>query len=238
MKFNDVIKSIVKLSGGSIDKIKLEKFTEAFNHSFILTPWNYWLGVRIQKNPLDLMILQEIMFEKKPDTIIECGTYMGGSSYFMAGLMDLMKIDGRIITIEREEYQTQAHPKTDLMNVDGKIVTVNYDVYQKPTHPKIEYIHSDCLNADIPKLGARTMVILDCDHSADHVYQELQKFSPMVTLGQYIIVEDTDAHGEGGGGPANAVRKFLSNNKNFIVDKSREKYGISSNLGGYLLKVS
>ena len=236
--FDKIIKSIIEKSGGSIDKIKLEKFMESINHSFILTPWNYWLGVRILKNPLDLMILQEIIFEKRPDTIIECGTYTGGSSYYMAGLMDLMKIEGRIITIEREEYQTQAYPKTDLINMDGKVVPVDYDVYQTPIHPKIEYIHSDCLTVSMPKLGSRTMVVLDCDHSADHVYKELQKFSSLVTLGQYIIVEDTDAYREEGGGPANAVRKFLKNNKNFIVDKSREKYGISSNLGGYLLRVS
>lgn len=210
---------------------------ESINHSFILIPWNYWLGVRIQKNPLDLMILQEIMFEKKPDTIIECGTAYGGSAYYMAHLMDLMKIDGKVITIEREIYQLPPFPKKELIKVNGKVLTFDSDVYQMPVHPKIQYIHSDCLTANIPKLGSKTMLILDCDHSADHVYKELDRFSNMVTLGQYIIVEDTDAPDKENG-PAGAIQKFLSTNKHFVVDKSREKFEVSSNIGGYLLRVS
>lgn len=212
MKFNDVITSIIERSGGSTDKINLEQFMEQINHSFIFVPATYWLGVKIEKNPLDLMVLQEIMFQKKPDTIIECGTFMGGSAYYMAHLMDLL-------------------------NIDGKIVSIDRDVYKRPVHPKIEYIHADCLTAEIPTRGTKTMVILDCDHSVTHVLAELEKFSNMVTPGQYIVVEDTDAPDKTNG-PAAAVQQFLSTNTNFIVDKSREKYGVSSNLGGYLLKIS
>lgn len=237
MKFNEVIKSIIELSGGSADKINLEKFMESINHSFIFASWNYWLGFRIQKNPLDLIILQEIMFEKRPDTIIECGTAYGGSAYYMACLMDIMKIDGKIFSIDRETYRQPPYLKKDLIKINGKVITADSVIYQVPIHPKIEYIHSDCLTANIPKGGERTMVILDCDHSADHVYKELQKFSSIVTVGQYIIVEDTDAYKDKGGGPAAAVERFLNKNKNFEVDKSREKYEISSNLGGYLLRV-
>ena len=155
----------------------------------------------------------------------------------MACLMDLMKIDGRIVTIDSNLYQKPVYPKTDLVNIDGKIITVNGNLFPTPDHPKIEYIRSDCLITDIPKRGSRTMLILDCDHNATHVYKELEKYSSMVTLGQYIIVEDTDAPDKNSG-PAAAVKRFLSKNKNFMVDKSREKYGVSSNLGGYLLRIS
>ncbi len=233
--FKDIIKSIVELSGGSVDKINLEDFMESINHSFMSTPLNHWLGVGIQKNPLDLMILQEIIFEKKPDTIIECGTYHGGSAYYMAGLMDLMNIDGKIITIDCEVYKTPV--LIDLTDKDGKIITMDCDIYQTPVHPKIGYIRSNCLTADIPKCGVRTMLILDCDHTAEHVYAELEKFSGLVSIGQYIIVEDTDAP-DRINSPAFAVQKFLKNNKNFVVDQTREKFGVSSNLGGYLLKIS
>lgn len=201
---------IIERSGGSADKINLEDFMESINLSFIFVPATYWLGVWIEKNPLDMIILQEIIFEKRPDVIIECGTYKGGSAYYMAHLMDLMNINGKIITIDR-------------------------DVYERPTHPKIEYIHADCLTAEIPKGGTKTMVILDCDHSANHVYAELEKFSKYVTPGQYLIVEDTVVSDKANG-PAGAVQRFLSSNKNFRVDKSREKYGVTCNPGGYLLK--
>lgn len=233
--FKDIIKSIIELSGGSVDKINLEHFMESINHSFMLNPWNSWLGVRIQKSPLDLMILQEIMFDKKPDTIIECGTLCGGSAYYMASLMDLMNIAGKIITIDCDVHPTPV--LLDLTDKDGKTITMDCDVYQTPTHPKIGYIRSNCLTADIPKCGVRTMLILDCDHTAEHVYAELEKFSGLVSIGQYIIVEDTDAP-DRITGPAFAVERFLSNNKNFVVDKSREKFGVSSNLGGYLLRIS
>ena len=235
--FKKILESIIKDSGGSVDKIKLENFMEAINHAFIFAPWNYWLGVRILKNPLDLMILQEIIFEKRPDTIIECGTAYGGSAYYMACLMDLMGIDGKIITIESGTYETHAYPKKDLMELDGKIVTIDSNSFQAPVHPKIEYIHSDCLAANIPNLGNKTMVVLDCDHSANHVAAELEKFAGMVSFGQYLIVEDTDAPDKHNG-PAAAVEKFLEKNKDFVVDKSREKYEVSSNPGGYLQRVS
>jgi cephalosporin hydroxylase len=235
--FNEVLESIILRAGGSVDKIDFEKFTESLNHSLIFTPSNHWLGVNIQKNPLDLMILQEIIFDKRPDNIIECGTAYGGSAYFMATMMDLMNINGTIITIENEIYPTPARAKRDLMKIDEEIVSVDYDVYQSPIHPKIRYIHSDCLSSDLPKLKGKTMLILDCDHSADHVFKELAKFSDLVTLNQYIIVEDTDAPDKKNG-PSDSVDRFLKKNKNFIVDKSREKFGLSSNPGGYLLKVS
>ncbi len=80
------------------------------------------------------------------------------------------------------------------------------------------------------------MLILDCDHSAEHVEKELERFSKMVTLDQYIIVEDTDAPDKETS-PVAAIKKFLSVNKNFVVDRKWEKYGISSNFGGYLLRV-
>lgn len=239
-RFIKVIKSMIKESDGSVDKVNMDKFMELMNDSFIF-PWNSWLGVIIQKSPLDLMILQKIMFEKRPDTIIECGTGDGGSAYYMASLMDLINIDGKIITIDNLEYlPIEAYPKKDLITIGRKVVAVDIDLYQartRPKHPKIEYIYSDCLTSDISKQGDRTMVILDCDHSASHVYAELEKFSRMVSIGQYIIVEDTVIPDKSNG-PAGAVKIFLSTNKNFIADKSREKFGISSNPGGYLLRVS
>ena len=238
--FSKVIKSMIEDSGGSVDKIHLDKYMELMEECFMYNPRNFWLGVKIEKSPLDLMILQEVIFEKRPDTIIECGTGYGGSVYYMATLMDLMNLDGKIITVDHHEYQTQAYPKKEFIKIGGKIVAVNLDLFQEPTHPRIEHVYSDCLNADMPELREReskTMVILDSDNSATYVYKELEKFSRMVTIGQYIIVTNTIIP-EKSNGPAGAVKKFLYKNKSFIADKSREKFGISSNPGGYLLRIS
>lgn len=234
--FERVIKSIIKKSGGSPDKINLGDFMERINHCFAFAPLNYWLGVTIMKNPLDLAVLQQIIFDKRPDTIIECGTAYGGSAYYMASMMDLMNIKGKVITIDCDPNPPTIYHRKDLVSINGRVGSIDVQELKNPISPKIEYIHSDCLNADIPKRGQKTMVILDCHHTASHVYKELEKYSKLVTVGQYIIVEDTD-HVLRGGGPVAAVKKFLKKNKNFIVDKNREKYGISSNFGGYLLKI-
>lgn len=238
--FIELIKSMIKDSGGSVDKINLEEFIEVANDSF-LSPWNLWLGVNIQKSPLDLMILQEIMFEKRPDTVIECGTAYGGSAYYMAHLMDLMSINGKIITIDKQEDPPDdPNSKKELVKIGRKTTLMDVSLHKtqiRPKHPKIKYIHSDCLTAKLPKLGNKTMVVLDCDHTAGHVYKELEKFAPMVTIGQYIIVEDTVVHDKIKG-PVAAVKKFLGTNKNFVTDPSREKFQLSSNHGGYLLRVS
>lgn len=233
-----VIRSIIKSSGGSPDKFKLADFMEKFSHSFAFAPQNYWLGVTIMKNPLDLAILQQIIFDKRPDTIIECGTAYGGSAYFMACMTDLMNIDGQVITIDCEPNQTGIYHKMDFIDINGKLIGFDIQELKKPNHPKIKYIHSDCLKAKLPKIGPKTMVVLDCHHSASHVYKELEKYSKLVSPGQYIIVEDTDAQGLAGGGPSAAVARFLKKNKQFTADKNREKYGISSNIGGFLIRVS
>jgi len=235
--FYKVIKSIIERSGGSMDKVNIKEFIGAINASFMPDPGNYWLGIKILKTPLDLMILQDIIFEKRPDVIIELGTEFGGSAYYMANIMELMKIDGKVISIDHSECRTSTYYKKDLC-IDGKTISVDSCMYKKPAHSKLEFIQSDCMTVELPKLGDKVMVVLDCNHSADHVFKELEKFSSFVTPGQYIIVEDTDGWADIGGGPEGAIQKFLSSNKDFVVDESRERYGVSSNLGGYLLKVS
>lgn len=236
MKLTSVIKTIIDRTGGERDKFVLHDFLQSINHSLVFASPNYWMGVPITKSPLDLMVLQEILFEKRPNTIIECGTGHGGSAYYMACLMDLMKIDGKIITVDHVSYELMGYPIKNFVNRDGKVVAIHGYLHEMPNHPKIEFVRSDCLKALIPVREGRTMVILDCHHSAKHVYRELERYSSMVSVGQYLIVEDTDAP-KRERGPAAAVEKFLKNNKNFIIDKSREKYGISSNLGGYLLRM-
>lgn len=237
MKLPAVIKKIIERTGGEKDKFVLHDFLHSINHSFVFDAPNYWMGVSITKSPLDLMVLQEIIFEKRPGTIIECGTEHGGSAYYMACLMDLMKIDGKIITIDHASYQVKGYPIKNFVSKNGKVVAINAYLHRTPDHPKIEFIKSDCLKAEVPVREGKTMVILDCHHAAKHVYQELERYAPMVSVGQYLIVEDTDMP-KRESGPAAAVEKFLKNNKNFIIDKNREKYGISSNLGGYLLRIS
>lgn len=188
--------------------------------------WNstYWLGVSTQKCPLDCWIYQEIIFELKPDVIIESGTANGGSALFLASLCDLVN-NGRVITIDIE------------------------DIKDRPQHKRIKYLLGSSTSEEIIEEVRRligdkdkVMVILDSDHHKEHVLNELRIYNKFVAREHYLIVEDTNINGhpvalEFGPGPMEAVEEFLRENKNFIVDKSKERLYLTFNPGGYLRKI-
>jgi cephalosporin hydroxylase len=76
----------------------------------------YWLGVRVDKCPLDLWIYQEFLSEHRPEVIIETGTATGGSALFFASVLDLIGGPGQVVTID----------------VD--------DQFDRPKHERIEYL--------------------------------------------------------------------------------------------------
>ena len=87
------------------------------------------------------------------------------------------------------------------------------------------------------------MVTLDSDHRAHHVLEELDAYSPLVTKGCYLVVEDTNINGHPvepnfGAGPSEALRDFLIGNHDFNQDRTREKFGITFNPGGWLRRKS
>jgi cephalosporin hydroxylase len=183
-----------------------------------------WLSVPVLKCPLDLWIYQEIISEVKPDVIVECETAYGGSALFLASICDLVG-RGRFLTIDIERKS------------------------QLPHHGRIQYFTGSSVSPDLVEQirasigqSERTMVILDSDHKKSHVLQELRIYSGLVTLGRYLVVEDTDVNGHPvlplhGPGPMEAVEEFMGENHNFVVDKSREKFFLTFNPKGYLRKV-
>jgi cephalosporin hydroxylase len=183
-----------------------------------------WLGVPTQKCPLDLWVYQEILFEQRPDVIIESGTCLGGSALFLASICDLLD-HGRVITVDLED----------------KNVPVR--------HRRVTYLHGSSVSEEVVQqvagsIGAaeKAMVILDSDHRKEHVLRELRIYSRYVTPGCYLIVEDTNLGGhpvapEFGPGPAEAVQQFLDENRHFVVDRSREKFYLTFNPGGFLRRV-
>jgi cephalosporin hydroxylase len=181
----------------------------------------YWMGTPTQQCPLDLWVFQEIIHQTKPDVLVEAGTYKGGSALYYAGLFDLLG-HGRVVTIDIEAYPN------------------------RPVHPRISYVlgsSTDQKTVDTVKReiepGSKVMVILDSDHHRDHVLRELRMYSPLVTQGMYLIVQDTHFNGHPvlpryGPGPWEAVEDFLASGPPFRVDRGREKLLLSFNYGGYL----
>jgi cephalosporin hydroxylase len=184
----------------------------------------YYFGRHILKCPLDMWIYQEIFNEIKPDYLIESGTFHGGSALYYAHLFDLIG-NGKVITIDIEAR-------------DGM-----------PVHDRIEFVTASSSDADVfnsisNKIDAEktVIVVLDSDHSMTHVYEEMKLWSNLVSIGSYMIVEDSNVNGhpvrhDFGPGPMEAIDKFLSEDDRFVIDESREKFFMTQNPRGYLKKV-
>ncbi len=132
----------------------------------------------------------------------------------------------------------------------GKIITIDVeDRPSRPKHERIQYLHGSSISEDIVDEvrsnvadSSRVMVILDSDHSKEHVLAELQIYNQFVTKGSYLVVEDTCVNGHPiapgfGPGPMEAVQDFLEGNGGFAVDESKEKFYLTFHPKGYLKKV-
>jgi cephalosporin hydroxylase len=187
-------------------------------------PRTYWLGTLTLKNPLDLWVYQEIIFETRPDLIVETGTYRGGSAAYLASICDLLGA-GEVISIDIE-------PRRD----------------DYPEHPRITYLagRSSTDPAVVEGVraraeGRRMLVILDSDHSQKHVEAELAAYAPFVPVGCYLIVEDSNIgqiREDLMPGPLEAIETFLAQTDEFEIDREREKFLITFNPSGYLRRVS
>ena len=190
----------------------------------------YWMGIRSMKCPLDLWIYQEILFKTRPDIIIETGTNEGGTSLYLANICDLMN-NGEIITIDISSPKDKPEHK--------RVHYVHGDTTSEKT---IEKIHQLIEKMDI-KSDTKIMVILDDEHSEDHVFQEIEIYGKFVTPGNYLIVEDTAMGGhpvwpELEGGPMEAVERYMKNNHDFEIDNDQEKFLLTFNPKGYLKKIN
>ena len=213
------------LSEGEIDLIN--RFHDLYYRRWATTGGDTkslsWFGFRIVKCPLDLWIYQELLVRTRPDLVIETGTLMGGSALFMATVMNLIG-DGRVISIDIE-------PRAG-----------------RPEHPRLSYWTGSSVDQGIvaearkTAAGRRTMVVLDSDHSAAHVRQEIECYQGLVQVDDYLIVEDTNINGhptlpEFGPGPMEAVEAFLAESDEFVSDRRCERFLMTLNPKGYLKRV-
>jgi cephalosporin hydroxylase len=182
-----------------------------------------WMGRPIIQFPTDMIALQELIFSIKPDLIIETGIAHGGSLIYSASLLELLGGDGYVLGID---IDIRPHNKAE--------------IEKHPMAKRIKMIQGSSIDSDIIAqakthvAGKKSvMVILDSNHTHDHVLQELQGYSPFVTKDSYLIVYDTLVEdmpsrlvGNRPWGPGNnpktAVWEFLKSNSRFEIDKEIE----------------
>lgn len=171
-----------------------------------------------------MWIAQEMIYEIKPDLIIETGTFKSGSAIFYCHLMELMN--------------------------HGKVVTIDIEFRpNRPTHKRLRHILGSSTDPGVIRevekecADARTVLIfLDSDHSKEHVFNEIMAYEKFVTPGSYLVFEDTALHGnpihpDRWEDPMGAVDEFMSKPNGFIQDRSREKFLMTWHPKGFLKKL-
>ena len=187
-----------------------------------------WMGIPTWKNVLDLWIYQELIFKVRPDIIVEMGSFKGGSTLYLAHLLDNIG-QGRVISVDIDH--------SNFVASHDRITTLT-GATQDPEI--IVQIKNICVDA-------RIMVIHDADHSKDMVLADLYAYADIVSEDSYFIVEDgvVDLFSQqsllggalGGPGPLPAIREFLESDRRFVVDRDCERYQLTYNPNGYLKRI-
>ncbi len=154
----------------------------------------FWLGVPIIQAPQDLQASQEIIWEVKPDLIIETGIAYGGSLVFSASMLAILEVCGEI-------------EKGDVIGIDIDIRPHNRKaILAHPLSRKITMFEGSSIDDEIiarvrefAKAKERVFVCLDSNHTHEHVLAELRAYAPLVSIGSYIMVGDTGIAGSARG---------------------------------------
>ncbi|MFA7485704.1 MAG: CmcI family methyltransferase, partial [Phycisphaerae bacterium] len=131
-----------------------------------------YFGIKTLKNPLDFWVYQQIIYEIKPDVIIEIGNLAGGSALALAHFLDNMQ-KGRIIAVDIDhsliDAKTKQHPRITLVTADA---VASFETVK----PMINE-------------GEKVLIIEDSAHTYDNTLCVLEKFSSLVSVGSYFIIE-------------------------------------------------
>jgi cephalosporin hydroxylase len=195
-----------------------------------------WLGRPIIRFPQDIMAMQELIWQIKPQLIVETGIAHGGSLIFYASMLELLGGKGLVVGIDidiraHNRREIEAHP------LFKRIRLIEGD----STEPSaVEEVYA------LAEGKAPILVALDSNHTHAHVLKELQLYSPLVRKESYLVVFDTiiedfpagwfhDRPWDKGNNPRTAVAEFLAANPRFQEDRDLEsKLLITVAPSGYL----
>jgi cephalosporin hydroxylase len=204
---------------------------QAASRAFFLRSFSYrysynfsWMGRPVIQYPQDLIAMQEIIWQVRPEIIIETGVAHGGSLVYYASLLELMKSPGQVIGVDIEirphnRRAIESHPMAHRITlIEGSSIHAN----------TIEKVRSLCPN------DSKVLVVLDSNHTHEHVLTELRMYSPLVTRGSYLVVFDTvvqemdksffpDRPWGPGDNPMTAVQEFVETCDRFEIDQEIDK---------------
>jgi cephalosporin hydroxylase len=183
-----------------------------------------YFGIHCSKSPMDFWTYREIIVEREPDVIVEIGCGQGGSSLALAHICDLM---GHGIVYSIDSSLKRVH---EMALLHPRIFFLEGDACAEPAHLVSNMIQ-----------GKRVMVIEDSSHTYENTLNVLNTYSPMVSVGDYFIVEDSNSrHGVSAGpepGPYEAIETFIQEHPEYEIDRTKENFFITWNPKGYLRRV-
>lgn len=198
-----------------------------------------WFGEPLLNLPQDMFAIQDIIWRTRPDFIIEVGVAWGGGMLFESMLLEILggqKVIGVDIFIPHDlRKRLMGHGK-----LSERLVLIEGDSTSADTLLKIREVIGG---------AKKIMVMLDSNHTHEHVLGELRAYAPFVEKGQYLICGDTiveymppqlhvNRPWGPGNNPATAVREFLQETDRFVVDeKIDQRLLFSCHPGGYLQAV-
>ena len=214
-----------------------------------------WLGRPIIQYPQDMVAIQEIIWSIKPTLIIETGIAHGGSLILSASILALLDY------CEAVESGLAIYPsesKRKVVGVDIEIREHNRSAIERhPMSSKIEMIEGSSTDqrivdqvAELAKGHSSVLVLLDSNHTHDHVFNELEAYANLVSIGSYCVVFDTfvedmpigyfaDRPWDKGNSPRTAVDQFLKFHPEFEVDESiQNKLLITVAPGGFVKRIA
>lgn len=184
-----------------------------------------WMGVRTLKNPMDFWVYQEMIYEHRPDYIVEIGNRFGGATLALANICDLIghgQVIGVDITHKNVHEKTKQHPRVTLIEGDACA--------------KFAKVRS------LIPVDANVLVIEDSSHTYENTLNVIRLYSSLVPENGYLIVEDSICHhGLDTGpspGPFEAIEAFVLENSDFVVDRDKESFVITWNPKGFLKRIA
>jgi len=229
----------------NIDDLKRDAELQARSQDWLLRtlPHGYsynfrWMGRPIIQYPQDMIAMQEILWDVRPDLIIETGIAHGGSLVYYASLCELMG-HGEVLGID---IDIRAHNRRA--------------IEEHPMFKRIRLLEGSsvapAIVSDVQAMaqGKKVLVVLDSNHTHEHVLAELEAYAPLVSVGSYCVVFDTviedlpaglypDRPWDVGNNPKTAVREFLRKDGRFEIDSDiQAKIQITVAPDGYLRRVA
>jgi len=203
---------------------RLEELTREWFLESVRVKYSYrftWMGRPIIQYPQDIVAMQELIWQLQPDCIVECGIAHGGSLVLYASMLELLGGDRRVVGVD---VDIRAHNREAILAhpMAKRITMFEGSSIDPATVARV---------CEAASRFERVMVVLDSNHTHDHVLGELRAYSPLVKKGGYLVVFDTvvenmpdeffqDRPWRRGNSPMSAVTAFLAENRRFEIDKA------------------